>query len=199
VMTMLALALFAFAVGQNGSSFWDHFLTVADVGVGRLSLILLDINGDGREEIFLAPSGTCGNGGCAWYVYSRTESPNHVQYLGEVDVPPAVYRLDRASRTLTSCWRMSGTECALVEHRVQNGALSRRTIGSCRSKDDACGVELTRIARWQRDEAPPVLSAAVPASIDLTSLEWSESQSASAVRATAVPDFKTLRIVSAPK
>jgi hypothetical protein len=47
----LILGLFVVAVLQAGGSLWDHFQSVADVSGGRLLLILLDVDGDGRSEI----------------------------------------------------------------------------------------------------------------------------------------------------
>jgi hypothetical protein len=187
------LALVSVAALQPAGPFWDHFENVADVGSGRLLLILLDVDGDARKEIFLAPSGTCGNGGCAWYVYSPTGVPNQVRYLGEADFSSGSFRLDRPSHTLTSCWRMSAAECVLTEYRVQGGTMSHRKMGACRTEDAACAAELTRIARWQRTEAPPVWSAAVPESIDLRRLEWSQSGMVTAGD-NGVPPFNSLTI-----
>ena len=52
----LVIWLIAAVALPTGEPFWDHFLRVADAGGGRLLLILLDVNGDGRKEIFLSGS-----------------------------------------------------------------------------------------------------------------------------------------------
>jgi hypothetical protein len=182
---------------QPAEPFWNHFLGVADAGSGRLLLILLDADGDGRKEIFLAPSETCGNGGCAWYVYSPTPVPNQVRYLGEAGFSPGGYRFTRSTHTISACWHMSAADCALGEYRFQNGRMTRVSLGTCRSEDAGCQADLARTGRWQKEEAPPLLSADVPESGEMGKLAWHQARGSTASPATGMPDFNAL--VVAPR
>ena len=195
----LVIWLIAAVALPTGEPFWDHFLRVADAGGGRLLLILLDVNGDGRKEIFLAPSETCGNGGCIWHVYSPTPGLNQVRYLGEAGFSPSGYRFTRSTHTLTDCWHMSAADCTLREDRFQSGEMTHLGLGTCRSADADCQAELARIARWQREEAPPLLSADVPESGELGKLEWHQTRGSTAIPATGAPDFNVLVVAPNPK
>jgi hypothetical protein len=181
------LSLFAVVAVQTATPLWDHFLEVADVYGGRLLLILLDADGDGRQEIFLAPSTTCGNGGCGWYVYSPTPVLNQVRYLGQAAFSPGAFRFTRSTHTIRSCWHMSAADCELGEYRFDRGTMSQRSLGTCRSTSAACELEFKQIAEWQRAERPLLLFADLPESSDLERLEW--SQSGEPIAGVKVPDF----------
>jgi len=71
--------------------FWEHVSQVSNGPTSpgsQLLLLRLDVNADGRPEIFLALSEECGNGGCPWIVYSPTERPNRGRYLGAAAFSP---------------------------------------------------------------------------------------------------------------
>jgi len=191
----MLLAVVSALQPSAGEMFWDHFVNVTDVGPGALLLILLDVDGDGRKEIFLAPTTTCGNGGCAWAVYSPSSTPNRVRYLGQAGFSPGGFRLTPGTHALTSCWHMSAADCELGEHRIENGRMSFRKLGTCRSADTSCDTELKRIAAWQAEHDVPVLSAEVNETIDLDSLKWLRRQAPGAATASDLPDFKNLVVV----
>lgn len=193
----LAVWLIAALATQAGQSFWDVFPD--DAPGSRLLLILLDVDGDGRKEIFLAPADTCGNGGCVWNVYSPTPVPNQVRYLGETAFSPGGYRFTASTHTLMDCWHMSAADCALGERRFQGGQMRNRHMGTCRTKDAGCRAQLARIAQWQKEEAPPVLSADVPESGNLRTLAWRQARGSTVVPATGVPDFNALVVAPTPK
>jgi hypothetical protein len=90
---------------------------------------------------------------------------------------------------------MSAADCALGEKRFQSGEMTQRPLGACRTEDAACQAELARIAQWQREEAPPVLSADVPKSGEPWKLAWQEARGSTVVPATGVPDFDALVVV----
>jgi hypothetical protein len=191
-MTTL-LALFAVAALQSGTPLLDHFLNKADVNGGRLLLILLDADGDGRQEIFLASSTTCGNGGCVWQVYSPTSVPNQTRYLGEAAFSVAGFRFTRSAHTLRYCWHMSATECELGEYRFARGTMSAHRLGSCGSTSARCEAELKQITEWQQQEHPQMLSAVVPEDGSLERLEW--SQAGVPVSSAAVPSLDAALVV----
>jgi hypothetical protein len=184
---------------QSATPFWDHFQSVADVGAGRLSLILLDLDGDGRTEIFLAPALTCGNAGCTWQVYSPVAASGQARYLGEASFPIAGFRLTPSNRALTSCWHLSAFECELSEYRLENSAISRRSLGTCRADTAVCQGESIRISEWQRQNDPPVFTAEVASDLDLERLKWThQGSTAAAAPRVSVPNFDRLAVIAAP-
>jgi hypothetical protein len=187
------------AATQAAVPLWDHFLERADLPPGRVLLILFDADGDGRNEIFLAPAGTCGNGGCAWFVYSRAAAPNQVRYLGEAGFSPGGYRYSRDTHTMTDCWHMSAADCMLGEHRFERGQMIHRNLGRCDSTEARCENELARIRRWQAEEAPPSYSADVPATGDLAALRWRNLKEAAGAKPGALPNFDRLVVITPPK
>jgi hypothetical protein len=193
-MLPLRLSLTFVLAIQSAIPLWDHFQDVADVGPGRLLSMLLDVDGDGRTEIFLTASQACGNAGCVWQVYSPAAAPNRARYLGEAAFPAGGFRWSPAARALTSCWHLSAFECELIEFRVVNGMIVRRGLGLCRSADSTCQTELGRIGQWQRQSGVPVFESNIPATLDLTALTW--SRQGSAARRGDLPDFDALAVTS---
>jgi hypothetical protein len=174
---------------------WDHFADTIEAPPGRLVLLLIDLDGDGRKEIFLAPGTTCGNGGCGWYVYSPTAKPNQVRYLGDTAFSPAGYRVDPGTGALISCVHISGGSCALSEDRIQAGTLAHRDLGECMSDQPACKAELDRIAQWQNQQRQALYFAEVPASANFDQLKWS-GRDGVAVSSAEIPNLNRL-VVSA--
>jgi hypothetical protein len=93
----------AAAASSAGEPLWTHFQRSSELVPGaEISIILvrLDVDGDGRDEILLAHSQTCGNGGCWWFVYSPVGKTT-VRYLGDVGFHLGFYRL--GGRILSTC------------------------------------------------------------------------------------------------
>jgi hypothetical protein len=106
------------AQSVNGRSmpFWDHLARSTDLVAtrgSRLSLMVVDVTGDGNPEIFIAPQSLCGNGGCEWSVYSPAASGGEVRYLGEVLFSEGAFLVDSAARRIRYCSHVSADRCSV--------------------------------------------------------------------------------------
>lgn len=177
-------------------AFWDHLAQSTDLVTergARLLLLLLDVNGDRRPEIFIAPASLCGNGGCQWSVYSPTTDPAMVRYLGEAFFPPNGFRVDASSGALAACSHLSAEACSLVQYTFGQGSMTHHDGGECRTADAACASALRAIDAWQAANRAIVLQAVVSADDVLSGLRWTRAPD----RTAAVPDFDHLRVASA--
>ena len=181
-----------FAYSRAAQPFWKHLTAVSPSTGGNLLLFQIDVDGDGRREVFISPSNLCGTGGCPWYVYSPTRTSREVTYLGEAGFSARGYRFSPGTHTITYCWHMSAAECALGAYRFTGKRMLHRNLGGCDSRSERCAAELHRIREWQTKHAPPVLTGELPEGEGGT-VVWRSSGGA---LSSDVPDLDRLRVVS---
>jgi hypothetical protein len=184
--------------------FWEHVSQVSNGPTfpgSQLLLLRLDVNADGRPEIFLALSEECGNGGCSWVVYSPTEGPNRVRYLGQAGFSTGGYRF--AAGALSYCWHMSASECGWGQYLFHGYRMEHRQGRTCKwdtGQDTSwCDAELDAIRRWQ-GQAPEVLVATVPDpdSVGPKALQWTGRDSKPVSR-ERIPQLDALIVEVAPQ
>jgi hypothetical protein len=191
-----AAAIHGLAQHERPSPFWSHLPQVTDLNAqrgSRLHLILLDVNGDGREEIFITPAALCGNGGCVWTVYSPTGRSHEVSHLGEARFSAGSYRFDGSMQLLTHCWRVSADVCTLGAIRFANTDMQPQVLRDCRSTDPTCSNELALIRQWQTSRAPAPLEAVITVDEVVQELRWTEQKTG---RAATLPlNLDRLRVM----
>jgi hypothetical protein len=207
MMRALALSIFSAAgllAAQPRSApvpFWTHLAGATDLMTdsgSTLLLLLVDVNGDGQREIFIAPEALCGNGGCEWSVYTSATGPREVRYLGQAVFPNGQFRMDAGRHTLVFCSHLSAESCALGEYAFSDRALQRRDLGTCRSGDRSCEEQLAQIRAWQSANPPPVFETAIVTDDSLLQLQWRPFQRGSKNASSSVPDLDRL-VVTSPR
>jgi hypothetical protein len=179
VVPLAILAVLFLAASQpldgRGVPFWEHVARSTDLDTtrgSRLSLMVVDVTGDGRPEIFLAPQPLCGNGGCEWSVYSPAATAGTVRYLGEVLFPEGACLVDSAAPRIRYCSHMSAGTCSLGEYIFGATSVQHRRLGTCVSGEASCERQLTEMRTWLAAHRPAVFDATVAADDTLTGLRW---------------------------
>jgi hypothetical protein len=194
-MTALVLVGLQGPTSKANVPFWRHVPGTNELVVEpgqRLLMILGDMTGDGRPEIFITPALTCGNGGCIWSVYSPTRAPNELRYVGNAAFPPEAYRID--SSTLLYCWHNSAASCQIGEIRITQDRIQTRVLGECRTDDPACTKRLETIRSWQRSPARLRFEAAVANDRVLRRLHWTARNNRASP--SALPDLDHLVVIA---
>jgi hypothetical protein len=194
-MTALVLVGLQGPTSRASVPFWSHVPGTNELVVERgqrLLMILGDMTGDGRPEIFIAPARTCGNGGCIWSVYSPTGAPNELRYVGNAAFSPEAYRID--SSALLYCWHKSAASCQIGESRIIQDRIQTRDLGECRVDDPACTKRLDTIRSWQRSSARLLFEAAVANDRVLRGLHWTARNNRASPN--ALPDLDHLVVVA---
>ncbi len=153
MVQILSAILLAAGPGQ-AMDFWSHFTEESQImwpapgdaeGGVRLMLIRLDLDRDGRPEIIIGHSGSCGNGGCGWRCYKELGS-HRLSYLGSMGFHPGFFAFSNG--VLTTCSHVSAMVCTLGRYTIRDGKIAHRVLGSC-GEDLICEAELARIRRYQ--------------------------------------------------
>ena len=169
--------------GPERIPFWDHLARSTDLITdrgSRLKMLLLDVNGDGQQDIFIAPESMCGTGGCDWSAYSPTGHPNEVRYLGQAAFDAGTFRFDPRTRTLRSCGHLSAESCAMAEYTFGATSMTRSDRGECKSGVPSCEQELHAIQTWQATNHPSLFEATITVKDVVTGLRWTLRSSGAA-------------------
>ena len=204
-MEMLAALLIGCAgvtAPPASQPFDEHFARVSELLYLPETYLLffsLDVNGDGQPEMFVAQSGSCGNGGCGWHVYTPSQSPGRVKYLGAVGLHAEGFRFQDG--VLTTSWHMSASEWAWGQYRFHGDTIDQLPGRSCGGKDGAdpawCESELDAIRKW-RPRAPKVMFGKLPpeATQQRRSLVWT-TRSGEPVPTSEAPTLEGLTVETA--
>jgi hypothetical protein len=127
---------------------WQSAQSVPDI----THLILFDLSGDGRDELFLTHAQQCHeDGSCPWFVYSPLATKGRVLYLGELVFDPGRYRLVANPPSICACRDAWNEQCCSVDF----DELGCTPFTECRQKTrapgpglGAAGIHLTATSPW---------------------------------------------------
>jgi hypothetical protein len=195
-MLLAVLVLGGQSANAGGVPFWQHLAQSTDLVTTRgshLSLMVVDVTGDDKPEIFVAPQTLCGNGGCEWSVYSPIASAGAVRHLGEVLFSESAFLVDRAARRIRYCSHVSAESCSLGEYVFEATAIHHRRLGTCISGEASCENRLREMRTWLAARPPALFDATIAADDALSGLRWLSRRGDTLQSA---PDLDHLRVVA---